>query len=103
METSNVAWELSLGITFICLDFLFGLLLYLQGKRKMGKFLFKEFKKMTRFLAYCSLLNRNYFLLVKISFLWLIYNLGIHNSPLDGSDIQAKTSEEQDPRKDEEN
>lgn len=45
METSNVAYELSLGINFICLDILLGLLLYLQGKRKTGKFLFEEFKK----------------------------------------------------------
>lgn len=44
-------------------------------------------------------MKRKYNLFVKICSLRLLYFLGIHDSPLDGSDIQAKTSKEQDPRK----
>lgn len=31
---------------------------------------------------------------------WILTDLGIYNSPLDGSDIQTKTPKEPDPRKD---
>lgn len=37
-----------------------------------------------------------------IPFTMYFCNLGIHNPPLDGSDIQTKTTKEQDPRKDKE-
>ncbi|KAL6313435.1 hypothetical protein AAG906_003708 [Vitis piasezkii] len=39
---------------------------------------------------------------VLINFPWFIINEGVHYSPLDGSDIQTKTSEEQDPCKNKE-
>ncbi|CBI29108.3 unnamed protein product, partial [Vitis vinifera] len=39
---------------------------------------------------------------VLINFPWFIINEGVHYSPLDGSDIQIKTSEEQDPCKNKE-
>ena len=39
---------------------------------------------------------------VLINFPWFILNEGVHYSPLDGSDIQTKTSEEQDPCKNKE-
>ena len=39
---------------------------------------------------------------VLINFPWFIINEGVHYSPLDGSDIQIKTSEEQDSCKNKE-
>lgn len=37
------------------------------------------------------------FFLIRI---WVLVNLGIHNSPLDGSHLQIETSKEQDSRED---